>query len=57
MQYCLICFRDKECTYLTYLEECNPKRDPSDDSQVGLHHMGHPRKAALQQKENIQNGF
>lgn len=32
--------------YPNELEECNPKRDPSDDSQVGLHHMGHPRKAA-----------
>ncbi len=32
----------------TYLEERNPKRDPGDDSQVGLHHVGHYCEAALQ---------
>lgn len=32
--------------YPNELEECNPKRDPCDDSQVGLHHSGHLCKAA-----------
>lgn len=35
-----------------YLEECNPKRDPSDDSKIGLHHKGHLREAALQSKKH-----
>lgn len=34
-----------------YLEERNPKRDPCDDSQVGLHRIGHPCEAALHSTE------
>lgn len=30
-----------------YLEESNPKRDPCNDSQVGLHHISHMCEAAL----------
>lgn len=30
-----------------YLEERNPKGDPCNDSEVGLHHTGHQCEAAL----------
>lgn len=32
---------------VSYLEEGDAKRDPGDDSQVGLHHTGHLSEAAL----------
>lgn len=38
-----------------YLEERNPKRDPCDDSQVGLHHIGHQCEAALHSSRKMQD--
>lgn len=37
--------------HVLYLKERDPKRDPGDDSQVGLHHIGHQSEAALRSRE------
>lgn len=42
--------RVSERTTCAYLEERDPKRDPGDDSQVGLHHIGHQCEAALRSR-------
>lgn len=45
-----LCDRVSERTTCAYLEERDPKRDPGDDSQVGLHHIGHQCEAALRSR-------
>lgn len=34
-----------------YLEERNPKGDPCNDSEVGLHHTSHQCEAALHSRK------